>query len=85
MRRGSGGSAWLLGPRAELWEVCHGGVPCDRHAMPLSCPRRRGTIVTAFIVCYALTSFVGGYVSGGFYSRNDGGILKPAFIDSGDT
>ncbi len=24
----------------------------------------RGTILTAFIVCYALTSFVGGYVSG---------------------
>lgn len=32
----------------------------------------RGTIVTAFILCYALTSFVAGYVSGGFYSRNDG-------------
>lgn len=32
----------------------------------------RGTIVTVFIVCYALTSFVGGYISGGFYSRNDG-------------
>eukprot|EP00271_Cylindrocystis_brebissonii_P003027 TRINITY_DN1377_c0_g1_i1.p1 TRINITY_DN1377_c0_g1~~TRINITY_DN1377_c0_g1_i1.p1 ORF type:complete len:600 (+),score=132.97 TRINITY_DN1377_c0_g1_i1:226-2025(+) len=32
----------------------------------------RGTIVTAFIICYALTSFVGGYVSGGYYSRNDG-------------
>ncbi|KAK9810284.1 hypothetical protein WJX72_007991 [[Myrmecia] bisecta] len=32
----------------------------------------RGTIVTVFITCYALTSFVGGYVSGGFYARNDG-------------
>ncbi|KAL4541378.1 hypothetical protein Ndes2437B_g05748 [Nannochloris sp. 'desiccata'] len=32
----------------------------------------RGTIVTVFIVCYALTSFVGGYVSGGYYARNDG-------------
>jgi transmembrane 9 superfamily protein 3 len=32
----------------------------------------RGTIVTAFIICYALTSFVAGYVSGGFYSRSDG-------------
>lgn len=32
----------------------------------------RGTIVTVFIVAYALTSFVGGYVSGGFYARNDG-------------
>ncbi|KAK9834844.1 hypothetical protein WJX81_003258 [Elliptochloris bilobata] len=32
----------------------------------------RGTIVTVFIVSYALTSFVAGYVSGGFYARNDG-------------
>ncbi|XP_024544739.1 transmembrane 9 superfamily member 1 [Selaginella moellendorffii] len=32
----------------------------------------RGAIVTTFIVCYALTSFISGYVSGGFYSRNDG-------------
>ncbi|KAG0555573.1 hypothetical protein M758_12G182400 [Ceratodon purpureus] len=32
----------------------------------------RGAIVTAFIVCYALTSFIAGYVSGGFYSRHDG-------------
>jgi len=32
----------------------------------------RGTIVTVFIVCYALTSFFGGYVSGGFYLRNEG-------------
>lgn len=32
----------------------------------------RGTIVTVFIICYALTSFVGGYVSGGFYMRNEG-------------
>uniref|UniRef100_A0A7S0MQZ3 Transmembrane 9 superfamily member n=1 Tax=Pyramimonas obovata TaxID=1411642 RepID=A0A7S0MQZ3_9CHLO len=32
----------------------------------------RGTIVTAFIVCYALTSFVSGYVAGGYHSRNDG-------------
>lgn len=32
----------------------------------------RGTILTAFIVCYALTSFVSGYVSGGFYARNEG-------------
>mmetsp|Transcript_47439 Transcript_47439/g.151954 ORF Transcript_47439/g.151954 Transcript_47439/m.151954 type:complete len:597 (-) Transcript_47439:85-1875(-) len=32
----------------------------------------RGTIVTAMIICYALTAFVAGYVSGGFYSRNDG-------------
>jgi transmembrane 9 superfamily protein 3 len=32
----------------------------------------RGTILTVFIVCYALTSFVGGYVSGGFNARNEG-------------
>eukprot|EP00850_Spirogloea_muscicola_P016317 SM000131S26747 [mRNA] locus=s131:285974:290027:+ [translate_table: standard] len=32
----------------------------------------RGTIATAFIICYSLTSFIAGYVSGGFYSRNDG-------------
>ncbi|KAG6477160.1 hypothetical protein ZIOFF_066412 [Zingiber officinale] len=32
----------------------------------------RGTIITTFIVCYALTSFVSGYVSGGLYSRNGG-------------
>uniref|UniRef100_A0A061RAB8 Transmembrane 9 superfamily member n=1 Tax=Tetraselmis sp. GSL018 TaxID=582737 RepID=A0A061RAB8_9CHLO len=32
----------------------------------------RGTIVTVFIICYALTSFVGGYVSGSFYLRNEG-------------
>lgn len=32
----------------------------------------RGAIVTAFIVLYALTSFVGGYVSGSFYARQGG-------------
>jgi transmembrane 9 superfamily protein 3 len=32
----------------------------------------RGTIVTAFIVSYAFTSFVAGYGGGGFYARNDG-------------
>lgn len=32
----------------------------------------RGTILTVFIVCYALTSFVGGYASGGFYARQEG-------------
>ena len=31
-----------------------------------------GTIVTTFIVCYVLTLFISGYVSGGLYSRNDG-------------
>jgi transmembrane 9 superfamily protein 3 len=33
---------------------------------------RRGAIITTFIVCYALTSFISGYVSGGLYSRNGG-------------
>ncbi|MCD7466411.1 Transmembrane 9 super member 3 [Datura stramonium] len=33
---------------------------------------RRGAIITTFIVCYALTSFISGYVSGGLYSRNAG-------------
>ena len=33
---------------------------------------RRGAIVTTFIVCYALTSFISGYVNGGMYSRNGG-------------
>ncbi|KAF5936551.1 hypothetical protein HYC85_024057 [Camellia sinensis] len=32
----------------------------------------RGAIVTTFIVCYAFTSFISGYVSGGMYSRNGG-------------
>ncbi|ONK56234.1 uncharacterized protein A4U43_C10F5500 [Asparagus officinalis] len=32
----------------------------------------RGAIITTFIVCYALTSFVSGYVSGGLYSRHGG-------------
>ena len=32
----------------------------------------RGTIITVFIVCYALTSSVGGYVSGGYNARNSG-------------
>jgi len=33
---------------------------------------RRGTVVTAFIVCYAFTSFIAGYSGGGYYSRNGG-------------
>ncbi|CAN4099949.1 unnamed protein product [Withania somnifera] len=31
---------------------------------------RRGALVTSFIVCYALTSFISGCVSGGLYSCN---------------
>ena len=34
----------------------------------------RGTIMTVFILCYALTSFLGGYVSGSFYSRAEGKV-----------
>jgi transmembrane 9 superfamily protein 3 len=40
----------------------------------------RGAIVTTFIVCYALTAFISGYVSGGFYSRNEG---KKLYTPSG--
>lgn len=36
---------------------------------------RRGSIVTTFIVCYALTSFISGYVNGGMYSRSGGNFL----------
>jgi len=32
----------------------------------------RGTIVTLFIVFYAVTSFIAGYSGGSFYARNDG-------------
>jgi len=32
----------------------------------------RGTVVTAFILCYAFTSFVAGYGGGGYYARNEG-------------
>jgi transmembrane 9 superfamily protein 3 len=32
----------------------------------------RGSMVTAFVVCYAFTSFVAGYGGGGYYLRNDG-------------
>lgn len=37
----------------------------------------RGTIMTVFILCYALTSFLGGYVSGSFYSRAEGKVHAP--------
>jgi transmembrane 9 superfamily protein 3 len=33
---------------------------------------RRGTIATAFVVVYALTAFVSGYVSGSYYMKNGG-------------
>lgn len=34
--------------------------------------RRRGSVVTAFIFLYAVSSFIGGYGAGGYYSRNGG-------------
>ena len=34
--------------------------------------QERGAILSAFVVCYALTSLVGGYVSGGHYARDGG-------------
>lgn len=40
----------------------------------------RGTIATVFIICYALTSVVGGYVSGGMYSRNDGNAWMATMV-----
>ncbi|GAB4847845.1 Transmembrane 9 super member 1 [Ancistrocladus abbreviatus] len=40
----------------------------------------RGAIVTTFIICYALTSFIAGYVSGGMYSRNGGKSWIKAMI-----
>jgi hypothetical protein len=36
--------------------------------------RRRGQLLTAFIVCYSLTGFIAGYASGGFYARNGGKV-----------
>ncbi|CAA2995283.1 Transmembrane 9 superfamily member 3 [Olea europaea subsp. europaea] len=32
----------------------------------------RGAIITTFILCYALTSFISGYISGGMYARLGG-------------
>jgi len=32
----------------------------------------RGSTVTAFVVCYAFTSFIAGYGGGGYYARNEG-------------
>jgi len=41
---------------------------------------RRGTIVTAFIVMYSLTSFVAGYVSGSHYQSHSGKNWKKCMI-----
>jgi transmembrane 9 superfamily member 3 len=42
--------------------------------------RNRGTVVTAFVVCYAFTSFVAGYAGGGYYARNGGRSWKAAMM-----
>jgi transmembrane 9 superfamily protein 3 len=41
-------------------------------ALAIGFYQQRGSVVTAFMVCYALTSFIGGYVSGSNYLRNGG-------------
>ena len=46
-------------------------IACDAFVVVFSI-YRRGAIVTTFIVCYALTSSISGYVSAGMYSRNGG-------------
>jgi hypothetical protein len=33
-------------------------------------------VFATFIVCYALTSFISGFVSGDLYSRNGGKVLQ---------
>ncbi|KAI4983929.1 transmembrane 9 superfamily member 1-like [Hordeum vulgare subsp. vulgare] len=41
----------------------------------------RGAIVTTFIVCYALTSFISGYVSGALYTQHGGkNWIKPMIM-----
>lgn len=42
--------------------------------------QERGTILTVFIVCYALTSFVGGYVSGRLYAHMEGRAWMQAML-----
>ena len=46
-------------------------LACSSAALLLF-PASRGAIVTVFVISYALTSIVGGYVSGGYYARNSG-------------
>lgn len=44
---------------------------------------QRGTVVTAFILCYALTSFIAGYGGGGYYARNGGkNWIKCMFVSA---
>lgn len=62
---------WFDFEKTKPWRVtaCIHGLTFFFNNFFLS---RRGAIVTTFIVCYALTSFSSGYVSGGFYSRSGG-------------
>jgi transmembrane 9 superfamily protein 3 len=41
-------------------------------ALAIGFYQQRGSVVTALIVCYALTSIIGGYVSGSTYVKNGG-------------
>lgn len=62
-------------PRAQrpAHAACHLSLLASpRSGLPPPPPQERGTILTVSIVCYALTSFVGGYVSGGLYASMDG-------------
>jgi len=40
----------------------------------------RGLIIISFLVCYALTSFIAGYVSGALYSRSGGRSWIPTMV-----
>jgi transmembrane 9 superfamily protein 3 len=42
----------------------------------------RGQLLTAFIICYSLTAFIGGYASGGYYARNGGKSWIKALVVS---
>jgi len=45
--------------------------------------RTRGSMLTAFIFLYAVTSFIGGYGAGGFYARNGGKNWIKSFLLTG--
>lgn len=40
----------------------------------------RGSAMTAFLVCYSLTSLIAGYASAGFYKQNGGAEWKKAML-----
>ena len=67
----------IVGTGAQLSLLC---VAVVLIAIAGSLFNGRGTILTVFIVCYALTSFVSGYVSGGMYARNDGKAWIPTML-----